>query len=354
MRPSAAIRTACSVASAVSGSSGARRADVVRLVDDDQHRLALARAAATARRAPPPATSACSSRVAQRAEVDDDAARAGIAASASSIEPGSSRAQTPKLVDAEVAGPRARSRRALGRRRAVALSASAAALGEQRGELGVLLAVGDRVEPQQRRLRGRLELAQPQPQPLAPLGARPSARRPSGGRARSARRGRVGARRGRGRGARSPSSGRARRCAGRSRAAAARASRRASRSCPSPTGRTGTCAGRSRRRRAAHGTPGASAQLADLAARARGARSRASSRAPRRASAGRISRVVERRAVALEQRALAAGVPDRDARAHRLAVRAAGQVELGAVAGRQLEREHLPEPGAGRRARATT
>ena len=40
LRPSAAIRIACSVASAVSGSSGLRGTDVVRLVDDDQHGLA--------------------------------------------------------------------------------------------------------------------------------------------------------------------------------------------------------------------------------------------------------------------------------------------------------------------------
>ena len=43
MRPSAAIRTAWSVTSAVTGSSGCLRADVVRLVDHDEHGLASVR-----------------------------------------------------------------------------------------------------------------------------------------------------------------------------------------------------------------------------------------------------------------------------------------------------------------------
>ena len=51
--PRAAIRTACSVASAFSASSGLCRADVVRLVDHDQHRLARRPPAPQRGRAPP-------------------------------------------------------------------------------------------------------------------------------------------------------------------------------------------------------------------------------------------------------------------------------------------------------------
>ena len=144
-----------------------------------------------------------------------------------------------------------------------------APLGEQRAQLGVLLAVGDRVEPQQRglglRRRARRSAAAAARRPATradrtrmPRRQRASARRAPAPRPRAARPA-----------ARSPSWGRGPRCAGPSPAAAARAAGRANSSCPSPTARTGTCGGRSRPRRAVSRRP-AERQLPDGQARARG------------------------------------------------------------------------------------
>ena len=136
-------------------------------------------------------------------------------------------------------------------------------------QLGVLLAVGQRVEPQQRGLLRRAELAEADPDGVGAVGAacgrrstppprsKRSAASASAPLARSAEAHVVGVRVEH----HDPQVG--------LHQEAARAGRRASRSCPSPTDRTGTCGGRSRPRRGERDAAG-QRQLADLQRRALG------------------------------------------------------------------------------------
>ena len=105
-----------------------------------------------------PAAIACSSRVGERAEVDDEAARPVrvlelVRRATSPSGPGQMpQRSTPRL--------RARSLSASDCTRCDVGQAADALVLEQRGQLRVLLAVGERVEPQQRRLLLRAELAE--------------------------------------------------------------------------------------------------------------------------------------------------------------------------------------------------
>ena len=147
-------------------------ADVVRLVDHDQHRLAP--------RAQVP--QALEHRFGHerllldvsRASRDRRPARAPTgSSSASSVEPGSSRAHTPQRVHAEVA-------RALGECRGLGavdpeelLDRIGARVVEHRREFAVLVAVANGVEPQRCGPTGRAELAEAQAQAVG--AARPGA-----------------------------------------------------------------------------------------------------------------------------------------------------------------------------------
>ena len=235
----------------VGGSCGA---DVVGLVDDDEHRPRSARRAQ--RRVSTDA--ATSDRSSAEARLPRSTTRQRQSSpSRSSRRPGSSRPRGPErpLEQPEVADPAAERAR-------VAAIPTPAARGSPRGGAPPPRRRPRRAAP--RTPRGRasgsspataafrrgveVEEAQVQersapsaaertampgregpPARREPPGRHPRARRPAG---------------------RSPSWGRGPRCAGRSRAAAAPAPRRASRTCPSPTGRRGTCGGRTRPRRA--------------------------------------------------------------------------------------------------------
>ena len=330
--PRAAIRIACSVASAVSGSSGLGGAHVVGLVDHDQHRLARSRRRHS-RSSTAPAVSACSSRVAseprstttQRGRPGPRARRA--------VEPAPSRGPDAAAVRRRGCARAARARsgsRALERRPRCGCSRSST----QRGQLARTprgRRSGRAAAPPPAR---RAELAEAHAQRAVASGAARTAtsRRPRAIalRARPRRRPRATRRAGR-----SPSSGRAPPRAGSSPSAAARASRRASRSCRSPTGRTGTCGGRTRPRRARHGTPGASAS-SPTAQRARAGRVR-SSQAP--TSSGLAGRTV-----ASWNGAPSPSSTTPSPRPKRIAP-AAGPAPV-ASSLPQLEREHLPQPSA--------
>ena len=206
-------------------------------------------------------------------------------------------------------------------------------------ERAVLLTVGDGVEPQHGRLRRGVELREGAA--AAALAARADAddvlhRR------RSARRALRRRRRARFRGGRSRSWDRGRRCGGRSRAGAAPGRARASTSCRSRTGRRGTCAGRSRPRRARRGRR-TRARSPPTASAARGGRVRSSQASTSSGSAGRGARVVERRAVAVEHDPLTLGVAQQHVRVDREVVRERDR-QIGALAARRLERDHLAEP----------
>ena len=253
MRPSAAIRTTVSAASAVSGSSGRPGQTLC------ASSITISIGTRRARAAPqPPEHRRGRERLLlarrERAEVHDQAARP-VLLQRVEHRPGLAARPDPVLVQPEVADPRAEPPRLGPVARQQRLQRRRPLLREHRGQLGVLVAVGDRVEPQQRGLGVGPELAQREPQPLVGAGSRRVDLDAAGDLAIALGQRRIGARRARRRGGRSPSSDRGSRAAARCRPAAARGSARASRSCPSPTARTGTCGGRSRRRRARAGRP---------------------------------------------------------------------------------------------------
>ena len=172
MRPSAAIRTACAAASAVSGSSGSAGqtlcASSITISTGSRCSRRSHSAPSTA-----PATTDCSSRVASEPR-STTTQRAPASSTSSSTVVGASRAHTPSL-----STPRLRAAR---RQRPVAVERRTSFATQRRGQLGVLVAVGDRVEPQQRRLRDRARAAKRSRRPRLGHAAR---RRPPRGSGRA-------------------------------------------------------------------------------------------------------------------------------------------------------------------------
>ena len=169
MRPSAAMRIACSVASAVMRSCGSAgqtlcASSITISTGERSSRRSHSRPSTAA------AVSDCSVRVGSDPR-STTSPRRPVSRAASSVEPASPRAHTPSR-----SIPRLRTRSAeLLRVRAVrgeeGLQRERALGGQDLVERRVLLEVGDRVQPQQRRLGRGLEVAEAQPQPIAALRA---------------------------------------------------------------------------------------------------------------------------------------------------------------------------------------
>ena len=228
--------------------AGHGRADVVRLVDDEQHRLPLGAAIPeTAQHGLGDQRLLLARRRASRGPPPGSARRDRRARSAPSRRPRAPRRPSPRRrgCGCEAAGgaPRRRSAAASSARLSGRCSTSSAASSaySSRSATGSSRSTAPWLADP---ARGTAAAGARRRRTLAERTAIP----PASASQRS-RRLRVGAVAHLGQARRSRSWGRGSRCAGRSRAAAARARRRASSSCPSPTGRTGTCGGRSRRRR---------------------------------------------------------------------------------------------------------
>ena len=194
LRPSAAIRTACSVASAVSGSAGAAGQTLCASSIDDQHRPALApplperRAAPPRRRAPAPRAWAAS-----RGRRPGSARRDRRAPS--STEPASSRAQTPqsstpRLRDAQRAA-RAPRRGRRPRSSASALRAAASASSAASSAYSSRSAIGS--SRSSAAWRRAIQLGEPQPQARVAAGRGRAHGDPAGERRPALRRAGVGA-----------------------------------------------------------------------------------------------------------------------------------------------------------------